>query len=58
MEFRPYEGDQNLWLHDDLDEGSQQWRKTLLALNLLREIVLCPDNMYVCQLPVHLTYIR
>ena len=34
-----------LVLHDDLDEGSQQWCETVLALNRLREIV---QHSYNC----------
>ena len=33
-----------LGLHDELDEGSQQRRKTLFALNMLCEIMLHPDR--------------
>ena len=33
-----------LGLHDDLDEGLQQRRETLLVLNRLLEIMQHPDN--------------
>ena len=38
-----------LGLHDDPNEGSQQRRQTLLALNRLREIMQRPDKCnYFC----------
>ena len=33
-----------MMLHDDLDEGSQQRREMLVALNMHCEIVQCPDR--------------
>ena len=35
-----------LGLHDDLDDGSQQQRETLLVLNMIHEIVQRPDTYY------------
>ena len=35
-----------LGLHDDLEEGSQQQRETMLALNMRHEIVQRPDSVY------------
>ena len=42
-------------LHDGLDEGSQQWHKTLLALNRFREIVQRPDIQHLIKIDVYCT---